>query len=593
MQELIRGRYRLLEQFGGGAMASIYRAMDENLNRIVAVKILHTHLNDKEEHIRRFIREAHALAQLPHPNIVQIYDFGHEGERYFIVSEFVDGKDLSQILRLTDPLPVPVATIIIMHLLDAINYAHKHGVIHRDIKLENIILSRDGNVKLTDFGIAHIFEWDKLTLPGSLIGSPYYMAPEIIEGKQAVPGSDVFSIGVLFYRLLTGRFPFSGNNPAIVLRSILESTPVPPHRVNSGIDKELSSCVMACLNKNPEERPDSQNIKNSLLEYIEPLSIRDFTEELLLFSKSPENYFTDRQEDIINALTENARRMIEIRNYDRSIKLLNRAICAGAVGKEVMNMLGTAKFKKRAWLYPVGGAVAIIVLLTALKLVDHFQIYSFRKPSPEEVVFSPVSRAEKREPKTEEIKNKREVEQRKKQEQVERRMAAGSLTQSVGGESEKGVSEKATRQDKGILIIRTNPWADVYVDHKFYGRTPFVDKIELPEGVHTIEVKNPFADTVKKDVIIVAEKEQVENITLPLHPAILGIELNVEAELFIDGKLVGVGSRFENISLPQGRHVLRFEKKGYRPVEKKIDLEAGRTLSLKIDLVKESVIWKD
>lgn len=583
MQGEIKGRYRIINQIGGGAMASIYRARDENLKRDVAIKILHSHLTEKEEHIQRFVREAHALAQLPHPNIVQIYDFGNEGGLYFIVSEFVDGKDLSQILKVQDPFPVSVATIIVIQLLEAINYAHKHGIIHRDIKLENVILGSDGSVKLTDFGIAHIFEWDKMTLPGALIGSPYYMAPEIIEGKPAKAESDIFSAGVLFYRLLTGRFPFPGNNPAQVLKSILKDTPEPPHKLVKQVDRELSRYVLNCLNKRPDERPGAEEIRNDLVKYLEPLSIRDVSAELRDFYQKPEEYLKLRNEQFIQLLTESARKLVSLRNYAPAITLLNRAISAGAANREVTRLLNRAKFNMRLWIYPVILFTSAVILIAGFKLVERKEP-DINLPTPVVVV-----KTENRGQKTEE---RRQGTEDRGQKAGERRQRTEARREIIKNEKTEPVVEEHEVKT-GRLIIRTNPWADVYVDGRFYGRTPFLDVIEVTEGKHTIEAKNPFAESVKKEITIESDRTYIEHITLPLLPGTVDIVLNVDAQVYIDGKLIGEGHNFERLTLAQGRHTIRIEKNGYRSIEKTVDIEAAQAMNLKFDLVKESMIWKD
>lgn len=584
MQSEIIGRYKLITQIGGGAMASIYRAKDENLGRDVAIKILHAHLTEKEEHIQRFVREAHALAQLPHPNIVQIYDFGNDGEIYYIVSEFVDGKDLSQILRITDPFPVPVATIVVIQLLEAINYAHKHGIIHRDIKLENVILGSDGSVKLTDFGIAHIFDWDKMTLPGALIGSPYYMAPEIIEGKPAKAESDVFSAGVLFYRLITGRFPFPGNNPAQVLRSILRDTPQPPHKLLQQVDRELSRYVLNCMNKRPDERPDTGEFRNELIKYLEPLSIRDVSAELRDFYQKPEEYLKLKNEQFIQLLTESARKFISVRGYASAITLLNRAISFGAVSKEVVHLLNTAKFNRRVWIYPVVLFTSAIILTAGIKLLERKEV-NINQPTP-----AVVEKTKNREQRTEDRTQKTEDREQKRED----RKQIMKKEKKVVAEKEKLELTVEKHEIKtGRLTIRTNPWADIYVDGRFYGRTPFMDTIEIPEGKHTIEVKNPFAEAVKKEITIEGDKTYTEHITLPLLPGTIDIMLNVDAQVYIDGRLIGQGRNFEKLTLAQGRHTIRIEKNGYRSVEKTIDVEAAQAMNLRLDLVKESIIWKD
>lgn len=579
------GRYKIVSQIGTGAMAVIYRARDENLGRDVAIKILHAHLTEKQEHIQRFVREARALAQLPHPNIVQIYDFGSDDDVYYIVSEFVDGKDLSQILSQVDPLPPPVAVMVFLQLLDAIDYAHRHGIVHRDIKLENVIFGSDGIIKLTDFGIAHIFEWDKLTLPGALIGSPYYMAPEIISGDPANQSSDLFSAGVLLYRILTGKFPFHGNNPASVLKSIIEESPEKPERVFKNIDKELGGIVLSCLEKDHKRRPGVEKIKGLLSAYLEPFNIMNFSEELKKFYSDPTAYHESRKGDFINSLIEHARLSINRRDYAGAISLLNRALHLGALRESVYPLINRAQLSKNLRWYPLVLVLSLALLTGGLKLYERFYQNMTAEQKGGQLILKSVQKntvtilPPVREEKPKQVATKKT---KKIQEKPIDPPAVPVVEETTSGEVKKG-----------RLLVRTNPWAEVYVDGRFYGRTPFLDVIELPSGKHLIEVKNPYAEPVKKEIFIEEDKLLTENIPLSLIPGSIDIVLNVDAKLYIDGELVGTGSRFEKIKVNQGRHRIRIEKSGYRPVEKTIDITAGEFSNLSFTLVKEPMIWKD
>jgi len=204
-------RYTLLEEVGQGGMAVVYRATDTTLNREVAVKVLHPHLASQLESRARLQREAHAVAKLRHENILEIFDYsGPDSASSYIVTEFIDGQTLKEFVA-AHPLAYPeVAALIAVEIGGALAHAHAAGIIHRDVKPENVMIRKDGVLKLMDFGIAQVVDLQRMTVTGQLLGSPAYMAPELIEGKPLDFRTDVFAVGVMLYQLATGSLPFAG-----------------------------------------------------------------------------------------------------------------------------------------------------------------------------------------------------------------------------------------------------------------------------------------------------------------------------------------------------------------------------------------------
>jgi serine/threonine-protein kinase len=211
-------KYELLERVGQGGMAVVYRGLDRSLKRVVAIKILHKHLSDYQEARDRFEREAQAVAKLRHENILEIFDYSGADDAKaagssYIVTEFIDGTTLKQ--AVTDrPLQFPeIGAMIILQVCRALAHAHAAGILHRDVKPENVMIRSDGVVKLMDFGISHMLDLERLTVTGQLLGSPAYMAPEHVEGRQLDFRTDVFAAGIVLYQLTVGRLPFEGKNP--------------------------------------------------------------------------------------------------------------------------------------------------------------------------------------------------------------------------------------------------------------------------------------------------------------------------------------------------------------------------------------------
>src|SRR5919202_3380378 len=256
-EQPLNGRYRLLRPLGTGGMASVYLAEDLRLGRRVAVKVLHPQLASDPSFVARFADEARIAAGLAHPNIVQVYDVGHDGDRHYIVMEYVEGETLKALIRRQGALPVARALAIMSGVLAALALAHAHRLIHRDITAQNILLTSDGDVKVTDFGIARELSgtaMPTLTLAGMVLGTVHYCAPEQAQGRPAVPQSDVYAAGIVLYEMLTGTLPFDAENPLAVAIQQINQAPTRPTRLNPAIPPSVEAIVLKALAKNPVER---------------------------------------------------------------------------------------------------------------------------------------------------------------------------------------------------------------------------------------------------------------------------------------------------------------------------------------------------
>jgi eukaryotic-like serine/threonine-protein kinase len=250
---LLAGRYRLTRKLGSGGMADVWLADDEELGRRVAVKILHERYANDEQFVERFRREATHAAGLSHPNIVSIYDRGEADGSYYIVMEYVEGRTLKELIVTRGPCPVPVAVAYTRQILGALGYAHRNGIIHRDIKPHNVIVDREGRVKVTDFGIARAGT-SQMTEAGSIIGTAQYLSPEQARGAPVDESSDLYSTGVVLFEILTGSVPFNGETPVEIAMKHLSETPQPPSTIRSEIPHDLDLIVLRALAKEPADR---------------------------------------------------------------------------------------------------------------------------------------------------------------------------------------------------------------------------------------------------------------------------------------------------------------------------------------------------
>ncbi len=250
------GRYNVIGEIGKGGMGVVYKALDPDIDRLVALKTLPRHLAEDdvkyEEYHRRLKREAQAAGRLSHPGIVTVHDVGEYEGGAFIAMEFIDGFNLSSVIR-SGPLPPKQVVEIVRQAGVALDYAHERGVIHRDIKPANLILQENGRIKITDFGVARI-DFSTLTATGSRIGSPSYMSPEQVRGERVTGKSDIFSLGVVAYQLLTGRKPFIAENVNAVSHKILSEEPTPASELRPSLPPEVDEVLEKAMSKSAEER---------------------------------------------------------------------------------------------------------------------------------------------------------------------------------------------------------------------------------------------------------------------------------------------------------------------------------------------------
>ena len=250
------GRYKIVAELGKGAMGTVYRALDPLLNRAVAVKTINLSADHDEmaEYEARFYQEAKAAGGLNHPSIVTIYDIGRSGNSAYLAMELLEGKELRTLMIPGVPMAVADAVDVALQIAEGLAYAHQSGVVHRDIKPANIMIVREGQVKITDFGIAHMRLAEVRTQTGVVLGSPKYMSPEQVLGKRAEPGSDIFSLGVIIYEMLTGNAPFAGADVNAIMFQIVNLAPPAPSSVNPHAPEMLDFIVAKALAKAPDER---------------------------------------------------------------------------------------------------------------------------------------------------------------------------------------------------------------------------------------------------------------------------------------------------------------------------------------------------
>lgn len=265
---VLGGRYELVELIGEGGMAMVYKAHCRMLDRVVAVKVLKDEYSSDLSFVQKFKTEGLAAAQLSHPNIVNIFDVGQQEDVYYIVMECIEGQTLKEVIQRDAPLPIEHAVSIAIMICDGLHHAHERGIIHRDIKPHNIIITDNGMVKVADFGIAKAISKKTITYGGNIVGSVHYISPEQARGEPVNRTSDIYSVGCVLYEMLTGRMPFDADSPITVALKHIHDDPTPPRVVNPEIPKGLENIILKAMAKLPSQRfASAQDMRSALLPY--------------------------------------------------------------------------------------------------------------------------------------------------------------------------------------------------------------------------------------------------------------------------------------------------------------------------------------
>ena len=347
-------------------MAVVYRAHDEKLRREVAVKVLHAHLLAEPESKARLEREARAVAKLNHDGILQIFDYSsEEAASSYIVTEFIDGQTLKQFLA-NRKLPVPeLAALIVIELGEALTHAHSLGIIHRDLKPENVMVRKDGVLKLMDFGVAQVVDLERMTVTGQILGSPAYMAPEVLDGRTLDFRSDVFSVGVMLYQMATGALPFPGKNPHEVLRKVSEGKFADPRTVNRLVSDQLARVIAKAMGRKPEDRyPTIHAMVEELRAFVADAGLGTAKDELRTFLTEPDEYEKTIVPRMVSALVASGLREQAAKHRARALEVWNRALAFEPDNHAVLSELRRLERGERLRRWVIG--TAVLAMLAAM-----------------------------------------------------------------------------------------------------------------------------------------------------------------------------------------------------------------------------------
>lgn len=511
METLAAERYELETELGQGGMSVVYRARDRQLNRDVAVKILHRYLAKQPEARRRFHREAMAVARLRHRAIVDIYDYsGPEADDAYIVCELIRGPTLRELVEAFGPPGPEVAMMVGVELCGALAHAHGCGIVHRDLKPENVMITPEGQLKLMDFGIAQVLEGNtRLTATGTLVGSPAHMAPEVIDGQPADHRADLFSLGTLLYWLAVGELPFTAPHPSALFKRILDGDFVPADVACPKVGRRASRVIGRCLANRPEERPASAGQLASWLEAeLKQVDLDPAGGQLRAYLMEPETVGPGIEARLVEVLIEHARSAVESREWSAASDAVNRILAREPRHAEARAILERlARGERRVALLRRSAAAAVPLVVTA-GLVAFGMGRDDRRPPMADAATATLSSAPPAEaapPRDlsaapgDSTKEPEPALSRAARPEPNRRPPARERAPPPSPTSAARVSTSVAKGPDGpgpdealptarLTVQIGRGYADIWVDGELVLDLAFRGEVELPPGRHSVEV---------------------------------------------------------------------------------------------------------
>ena len=357
-------KYEIEEEIGHGGMATVFRARDTRLDRAVAVKVMHPHLRGALEARARFTREAKTVARLKHPNILEIYDYsGEDSPESFIATELLTGPTLKHFAEEQPDIPAEIAACFAIEIARALAVAHANGIVHRDVKPENVLLHENRSIKLTDFGIAQMVDSQSMTATGQVLGSPGHMAPEQVEGKECDGRSDLFSLGTVLYYLATGRLPFTGRNPHAVLKKIMDGDYADPLRIRPTIGVRLRGIIHKLLEREPDRRyADAAELEKDLTAFVAEIGIDDPSAQLIAYLGDPVGVSASLRLRVIDKLTALGDAALDRNEGHVATQYLDRVLALDDGNARVLSLLARVSRRARARKATFYGTCALLAL---------------------------------------------------------------------------------------------------------------------------------------------------------------------------------------------------------------------------------------
>ena len=507
-------KYEVMQKIGEGGMATVYRGRHAALHRDVAIKVLHPHLSSSARNRERFAREARAIAHLDHDNILKIFDYsGTDTDECYIVTELVDGATLHEIIVEHGKLNSELVLLIGLQLVGALGYAHALGIVHRDLKPENVMVRRDGAVKLMDFGIARFLDEVNLTMTGALVGSPAYMSPEQAMERPVDARSDLFSLGTLLFQAVSGQLPFSGSNPSLILRNIIEGNRPELLEVCPEANGALSDLIERLLQVDPQDRPaDCAAVGAAMRAALAAVEIdpRDATWSVGAWLLDPASASARVQQHLGAVLLRQGRERLAAADHLAALRALNRLLSIDEDNAEVLQLvqsMHTAGTAEPATRRPLPWRAGFATLVVGAGLAWAFWPRPDAPPAAESLtVESPPESPTGVEPPA-----PKPAEPAPVSPSAPSAPAAGAALAADGVASAVSKAAKASGPKPQppptpgapavdapaapgrITVVVPGSWGNIWVDNTLLGRTGEVGPMEVSPGRHTLRVENDLS----------------------------------------------------------------------------------------------------
>ena len=551
--------YKIIRELSQGPISTAFLGRQLSLQRHVLIKRLNSQWSDEQDLLERFRREALICARLKHSNIVDIIDVSTTPENLFLIIEYIEGLDLEKLIKKGHPLPFEVTLYITREILQGLAYAHGQGVIHRDIKPSNIMISKDGRVKISDFGLARVEDLPKITVQGEVVGTPAYMSPEQARVSTLDQRSDLFSLEVTIYEMCDGESPFRGGNIVESIQKLVKHTPVPLQQRREDIPAWFSDLVAGLLEKKPENRPSSAQ---SILESDEFHHFRMRQRDFARFISEGDFQFRALPEDPVEAAP--------AADHTPAPRRLS--------GYWIIAVLLAALL---AWYFwpiehaPTGEPQSLIQGTqdsSSLATPDRTRDSSAQTP-PDLPALEKTADHQKIPPQN--ARQQAAPPRRSPEEQP--------ASQPVSSVSDTAVSEAALLPAR--LFITCVPWGEIYLDGKHYGATPLLTPLELPPGTYQLELRNPNFDTYRQEVILQSASRETLTVHLRQQEGFLALQVSPWARVFINGRFYETTPLEKPIALAPGRYQLELIHEAYQTWRDSIEITPRQILRRDVKLV--------
>lgn len=563
-------KYEVLQKIGEGGMATVYRGRHTTLDRDVAIKVLHPHLSSSNRNRQRFAREARAIENLRHGNILEIFDYsGTDCDDCYIITEFVEGQTLTSLMEHVGRMPSEVVAQIGMELCEALSYAHTSGILHRDLKPDNVMVRQDGRVKLMDFGIARFLDESQVTMTGALVGSPAFMSPEQAREESLDARSDLFSLGTLLFYLVTGHFPFSGSNPSVILKNIIEGNRPAPVELAPTMSASLSDAIERLLEPSPDDRfNDAHQAREALAATLDEVGLTpsDTQWSTRAYIEDPEA-FTERLESwLAEELVSRGRTLMDAGDHLAALRLYNRILSIDDENTEVLAVVqgmhdqgGRGTDLRPGWLVVLPVLLVAVVAVSAGWLVWHYRGEAVEPTTPvatpqppvEVPAPSPVVDIEPV-PDTEPVAVEPDTEARPR---VRRPIPAPTRRITAPAPQLTAHAPIELPSEPGYVTLNTGNFsAYVYEDDEKLGFTRQQEPFELTPGVHLLTLRSTA--TLERQVEVAVSSGETRSVVVELLPRPATVFIPPEyadsCRVNRNGQALGtVGELSRNVSVPR------------------------------------------